>query len=185
MKQAQAILFCVCIAVCLAGCDGGAAPSTATPTHTALPPTAAAEVTAALSIPTAAATDEADVQSVTLDNAYFIAVNYTVDPSQDATLAGIRADQRGWIIVASLGNQTDAPVTVAAAHLTLIDAQGGEYAPQPPNDETQPPLVGLEIPAGESFVGLVLFILPAEATPARLAWCPGGACEQKIEANIP
>jgi hypothetical protein len=87
--------------------------------------------------------------------------------------------------VGSLANKTASAIEVSSEDISLVDTESNRYLAEPPNNETQPPLIGAEIMPSESFLGLVSFRLPAGTIPSYLEWCIAGDCEQAVQAPIP
>lgn len=118
---------------------------------------------------------------------YGFQVSYTLDAEPDDPEAGPQEGQRWIVVVAALQNNSGQPVTIARESLSLIDQEGGRYAPDAPDEATQPPLIGTRLEAGEDLLGLVRFTIPEEAQAVTLVWCPDGPapCDQPLTAPIP
>lgn len=134
---------------------------------------------------TAAATEEAEIVSVSEGGEYYIAVSYTVDPPEDDEVGAPPEGQRWIIVVATLANQGGETVTVEAEDLALLDTNGNRYLPEPPDNDTQPPMVGAELAEGEDVLGLARFAIPEDIVPTILEWCPTETCETPLQSQIP
>jgi hypothetical protein len=128
--------------------------------------------------------------STTDDGDYYVAVSY----AQDFVPEGVPAPPAGqmWlVVVATLGNQSGPTAQVAAEDLALIDEAGGRIAPEPPDDTTQPAMIGAALAEGQSILGIARFAVPVGTTPSSLAleWCPlradDDSCPEPIRSAIP
>jgi hypothetical protein len=128
--------------------------------------------------------------STTNDGDYYVAVSY----AQEFVPEGVPAPPAGrtWlVVVATLGNQTGPAVQVTAQDLALIDEAGSRIAPEPPDDTTQPAMVGAVLAEGQSILGIARFAVPVGTTPSSLTleWCPlradDGPCPEPIRSAIP
>jgi hypothetical protein len=138
-------------------------------------PTAASETT-----PTPSPTAGATLTPVP----YGFQVSYTLDASDDANPP---EGKRWLVVVTAIQNNGAAPITIEQQSLALVDQDGERYTPDEPTEETQPPLVGAYLEAGEDILGLVRFTIPDDAEVTTLEWCPQGSipCSQPLTAAIP
>jgi len=125
-----------------------------------------------------------EIVSVSAGGEYYIAVLGSFETMPEGVPAP-PAGSRWFAVTATLANQTGAAVSVSAERLTLIDAEGERYAPEAPDEFTQPPLVGAALTEGTSVLGLARFALPEEAEAALLEWCPAEDCDQPLQAVVP
>ena len=193
MNAFRLILVCVLMlftAACDSGEDSTPEPATAEPTavvtEEATESPDPADVVAQAT-EEAAATDDPAVtpeptllQSTSAGGEYSVSVSYTVDAAEDDPIGAPPEGQRWIIVVATLANQQGEAVTVAADHLALVDTENNRYSPEPPDENTQPPMVTAELAEGESVLGLARFAIPETAVLAHLEWCPGGECETPL-----
>lgn len=146
-------------------------------------PDATAEVTPEV---TEDASEDFALISVSADNAYYIAVSYAL--SDDALSPNLPAPEptNRWIMLtATLANQAGDPITVEQGDLALVDTRGNRYLPEPPDEFTQPALVGAELVEGESIYGQVLFSVPQDTYLKLLEWCLDESCNEVIRSSIP
>lgn len=125
-----------------------------------------------------------EIVSVSAGGEYYIAVLGSFETMPEGVPAP-PAGSRWFAVTATLANQTGAAVSVSAESLTLIDAEGERYAPEAPDEFTQPPLVGAALTEGTSVLGLARFALPEGAEAALLEWCPAEDCDQPLQAVVP
>jgi hypothetical protein len=97
------------------------------------------------------------------------------------------AGQKRVVVVASVQNRGEQPLTITRESLTLIGSEGTRFSPEEPDENTEPPLVGTTLEPGEDLLGLAAFIVPEEVTAAELELCPGGPapCDLPLTAPIP
>lgn len=145
-----------------------------TPSATSVPPTVAATPTAA---PTATPAGPE----------YGFQVSYTLDAEPDDPATGPPEGERWIVVVTAVQNQSAQAIVIERQSLALVDEEGERYLPDEPDEETQPPLVGARLEAGEDLLGLARFAVPEDSEPLVLEWCPGTSipCSQPLTAPIP
>lgn len=93
-----------------------------------------------------------------------------------------------WIlVVATLSNLGGDPVIVSTDSLTLIGRDRIRFTPDPPDELTQPALIGTRLEAGDWKMGMVRFEVPMEAIGDALEWCPATVitCTLPLQSPIP
>lgn len=118
---------------------------------------------------------------------YGFQVSYTLETTPDDPAEGPPEGMRWIVVVAAIQNDSAEPLAIERESLSLIDQQGERYTPDEPSEETQPPLAGARIGAGEDLLGLVRFTIPEDANPDALEWCTQGTdpCREPLTAPIP
>jgi hypothetical protein len=165
----------------------------ATPTETAGPePTVTASSPSTLS---PAGSDETATPpparptptAVSATAVYGFQVSYTLETTPEDPAVGPSEGMRWFVVVAAIQNDSDQALMIGRESLTLIDKQGARYSPDEPSEDTQPPLVGTRIEAGEDLLGLVRFTIPEDIQPDALEWCTQGTdpCREPLTAPIP
>lgn len=121
---------------------------------------------------------KADIISVSPNGEYTIAVSYAQEASPP------NAEDRFVVVVATLANESNTPITINPTDLTLIDKENNRYSPEPPESNLQPALIGIALSPNETIYGFVKFKIPPEAAPTLLEWCPGGTCTEPIQSSV-
>ena len=163
--------------------DETPAPATATATRSPTPPPPPPGETA-----TAAPPATPTPTAVSATALYGFQVSYTLEIApDDPTAEGPPEGMRWIVVVAAIQNDSAEALAIERQSLTLIDQDGQRYTPDEPTEETQPPLVGARIGAGEDLLGLVRFTIPEDANPDALEWCSQGTdpCREPLIAPIP
>jgi hypothetical protein len=116
---------------------------------------------------------------------YRLLVNYAVTYPGTEQLAP--PPGRQWLLlVARADNVSGEPITVAPGSLTLVDTVGRRHVPDTPDAQTQPPLIGAHLAAGEGLLGLVRFTVPQGTAAHYLEWCPQQEdCPRPLLALVP
>lgn len=138
-----------------------------------------------VAIPTAQTTLEVlpTLNFVTDDGHYSVIVRSLIQGASLPEGVPDAPDESRYVIVAgTLSNNGGPDVTITSGTLTLITADGTRIAADAPDDTTQPPMVGSTLADDDDVVGLARFLIPDEATPGRLEWCPAEEC---IQSPIP
>jgi len=143
-----------------------------------------------------AATEEAlATEEESESTAVFVpaADGYSITPAQaefytDSGPGGLDAPEAGQqlvlLTVSLLNEATDEPTPVSADDLTLFDEDDNAYEPLEDGGTVSPYLIGSELTRDESLRGFVIFQIPTDATPAIIQWCPNGACDSAVRADI-
>lgn len=138
----------------------------------------------------AVATEEATPEFVGIVDGFSItpgqAQLYTADSESIPESLGQPEAGQQWVFltVSLLNEAVDDPVSVAASDLTLIDGQDNTYSPLEDGGTISPYLVGAELQRDESLRGFVAFLIPEDATPSVVQWCPMGNCDMALRADI-
>lgn len=91
-----------------------------------------------------------------------------------------------WVVIgATLSNDAGETVEVTQESITLIDAEGNRYSPEPDDTSITPQLVGSTLAEGESVVGFARFAIPEGAMPDVLEWCVDEDCTIALQNNVP
>lgn len=143
-------------------------------------PTATPEVTdqQPIIVVTLAGTPEPNAV-ISSDGDYYVAVSYAQEVENPPN------GKRQIIITATLANTGGETVEVAPEHLILVDTNDKRYAPETPDQDTNPALVDTKLLQGASVYGFVKYTLPMDATPKLLEWCPGGTCSLALRSVVP
>lgn len=127
-----------------------------------------------------------DLPPISDDGAYIVLVTggnaYAADDERPENVEA-PPDGQQWVIVNTTLQYYGAGETmIGEAHLLLIDAEGNAYPPV--SGEMNSRVIGATIPANQSLRTSVSFLIPAEAEPIGLRWCPEGNCAQPIQAEV-
>jgi hypothetical protein len=127
----------------------------------------------------------ADGELRSSDSGYVLAVSYAVDNSENGDAPAPPAGYRWVTVVANLINVEGQPVDVSVDSLALVDQDNNRYTPEPPAENEGAPLVGSTLAQDATLYGTVTFVLPQDANPALLEWCPVAGCSQPLQSSIP
>jgi len=123
------------------------------------------------------------VRSISKDGNHYIAVAYVVE---DETVT-LPTGQKRVIVTAAINNETDRPVAVAPAQLTLILPDGTRYTANPADPQITPALVDTVVEPQGSIYGFATFDVAQDVSNGVLEWCIDGAtpCQQAIQSALP
>jgi len=114
-----------------------------------------------------------------VSNAYF------VTPDDEGNVLP-QEGERWYVVNANIFNMAGYEVTITPETLFLRIATGESYTAAQANEEINPSLLGITLEAGEAQSGLFHFVIPEEAMPAQLFWCPReDNCNDPIYTEIP
>lgn len=131
--------------------------------------------------PAATATQEVTpISNISLNGNFSFNV-FDVRDGYTSTLIADPPSGVKWVLLdLVLNNDSSNAITVGESALIAVDRAGNHYQPELPNDVTQPPLVGAEIPGGERLRGFVIFGLPTDQSVVEIQWCPANRCTQPL-----
>ncbi|GEM_PF-4419698 len=127
---------------------------------------------------------------ITVENKPYSIVVHGADQNfVPADLSLQPAEGQKWVLVlAGLNNFQSTPITVTLESLVLVDQAGNRYWPDPPDDQTQPALIGKVVSMNQRALGLVRFQVPAGTVGERVEWCPTAPhveCADPAQSPIP
>lgn len=85
-----------------------------------------------------------------------------------------------------ISNLGETPLFIEAESFQMTDAEGETYQPVEPEMRQPPQLIGAEIPARSTLVGLLRFDVPADSVLSNLTllWCIEPGCLAPLSAPV-
>ncbi len=125
------------------------------------------------------------VRYQTEDGSLFVVVT-TLGTEETMTELPDAPDGEKYVLLSTtLANFTGEPIMVESGSLTLIDQQFNRYAVLDPDDFLRSTLYGVEFD-GRTMQGAIRFLIPEDARPYLLEWCPYNDCEiETLQTFLP